>query len=282
MSLSRKAGKGNTSNTSRSSNTARSDHAPRSGKLLPPLRPWDNESFSFDLIREITSPDIRGNIMPAYEYYSSTSDTKKFSLYNVPSFFIEHLNEIAMISPSRSHSRDAMFCAGTLHGAQRFYGSPQYLLLASQYARYVDAKKDGLIEVYDAEEALSTLKSISLVKNDCGTGFKRQISYRLPEYIRVQLVPKSAGLRVPVSDLFLRFYMDAVREQPLDLYSCHPLHLEAMRYAIEEDLYPKIQRAGAKLERLLDALGAEPAREQTEPQEQRQRRDEDRHSKVRR
>lgn len=221
---------------------------------VPPLRPWDG-SFPFDLIREITSPDEIDNI-PKYDYYRASHDTPKISIYQVPSYLIDHVNDLAVISPRKSHSRDAMFCAGTLYGAARFYASDEYNALALQYTRYAQAKLT--LSPEDCDDVLLILSSIKLREDNCGSGWRRQISYRVPEHIKVQLLPDSSALRLSLSSLLIRFYMDGLREQRDNL---HSLHLSAMNEAIDGDLYPKIGRAARKLEMTLDALDVEPAEE---------------------
>jgi hypothetical protein len=226
-----------------------------SSNSLPPLHPWDG-TFAFDLIREITSPDSIDNI-PKYDYYRSTHDTPKISLYQVPGYLIDHVNDLAVIGPRKSHSRDAMFCAGVLHGAKRFYSSQEYNSLAVQYTRYTDSKL--LLSPEDCDDVSSILSSIHLREDNCGSGWRKQVSYRVPDYIKVQLLPDSSALRLSFSSLAIRFYMDALREQQDDF---HAFHLSSMTAAIDGDLYPKVGRVAWRLETLLDSLGIDPAQEE--------------------
>lgn len=225
---------------------------------LPPLRPWDG-SFPFDLIREITSPDLLDNI-PKYDYYRVTNakDTPSVSLYHVPCYLLHHIANLAKVSPTRSHSRDSMFSAAVLHGSKRFYSSSEYLALAREHTRFSDACMAEQIDVADLDDIHALLKSIRPLETDCGQGYKVRVNYRVPEHVHLQILPPDRDL-LPLSQslLWVRFYMDALRETPDGIPA---RHLSAMNETVEH-LYEKVGRLARRLEIYLDGLEIEPAKE---------------------
>lgn len=265
MSLSHKSGVVNikdhrTANQGGRGGSGRSTADTRGEKqsTLPPLRPWDG-SFPFDLIREITSPDLVDNIQK-YDYYRVTNakDTPSVSLYHVPCYLLHHIANLAKISPTRSHSRDSMFSAAVLHGSKRFYSSPEYLALAREHTRFSDACMAERIDVADLDDIHALLKSIRPLETDCGQGYRVRVNYRVPEYIHLQILPPDRDL-LPLSQslLWVRFYMDALREVPDGIPA---RHLSAMNETVEH-LYEKVGRLARRLEIYLDGLEIEPARE---------------------
>lgn len=226
------------------------------GKVLPPLRPWDG-SFPFDLIREITSPDLIDNI-PKYDYYRAphAKEAISVSLYHVPCYLLHHVTNLAKISPTRSHSRDSMFAAAVLYGSKRFYSSPEYLHYSREHNRFTLACTCEEIDTLDQDDIQALLRSYRLIENDCARGYKPRINYRLPEHIHLQILPPEREmLHFSQSALWVRFYMDALREAPEGIPSPH---LRAMNEAID-DLYLKVNRLGKRLERMLDSLEIEPS-----------------------
>ena len=230
---------------------------------LPPLRPWDG-SFPFDLIREITSPDLDPTTqIPKYDYYRAPHPKEAIfvSLYHVPCFLLHHVTNLSKISAGHSHSRDSMFAAAVLYGAQRFYASPEYLSFATQHLRFTDACtgcSSATLDTLDQDDIHLLISSLKLLETDCARGWKRQVNYRLPEHIHLQILPPERDL-LPISQssLWMRFYMDALREQPEMI---PPPHLSAMNATVD-DLYTRVGRLARRLELALDAQGIEPAAE---------------------